>query len=60
MTHGGKRKGAGRPRKANSRILVNFTLSPEIVHLLRSSIKPHHRSAFVEAAITCAIAEKKG
>jgi hypothetical protein len=55
MTHGGKRKGAGRPRKVDSRVLVNFTLSPQTVHLLRSEIRAQQRSAFVEASILKAL-----
>jgi hypothetical protein len=55
MNHGGARKGAGRPRKADSRILVNFTLSPQTVHLLRTQVSARHRSMFVEAAILVAL-----
>jgi hypothetical protein len=55
MTHGGKRKGAGRPRKADSRVLVNFTLSPRAVDLLRTRVSARHRSMFVEAAIVAAL-----
>jgi hypothetical protein len=56
MTRGGARKGAGRPRKADSRrVLVNFTLSPETVDLLRSAIRAQQRSAFVEACILNAL-----
>ena len=51
-THGGARKGAGRPRKADSRQLVNFTLSRETVALLREKIPARGRSMFVEVAIT--------
>jgi hypothetical protein len=55
MTHGGKRVGAGRPRKADSRVLVNFTLSPQTVHLLRTQVGARHRSAFVDHAILAAL-----
>jgi hypothetical protein len=55
MTHGGKRKGAGRPRKADSRLLVNFTLSSKTIELLRLLVDAGDRSAFVEAAIMAAL-----
>jgi hypothetical protein len=55
MTHGGKRKGAGRPRRADSRMLVNFTLSRETIGLLRTQVSVRHRSIFVEAAILAAL-----
>ncbi len=55
MNHGGKRAGAGRPRKAEVRILVNFTLSRETVGLLRREIAARHRSMFVEDAIAVAL-----
>lgn len=54
-THGGKRAGAGRPRKADSRQLVNFTLSRETVAALRKTIPPRGRSMFVEVAIDQAL-----
>ena len=55
MTHGGARKGAGRPRKADSRVLVNFTLSVWAAGLLRSGVRVRERSRFVEAAILAAL-----
>ena len=51
-THGGARKGAGRPRKNDSRQLVNFTLSRETIATLRAKIPSRSRSMFVEVAIT--------
>jgi hypothetical protein len=55
MNHGGARKGAGRPRKADSRVLVNFTLSRKTVDLLRLLVSAGERSIFVEAAIKAAL-----
>jgi hypothetical protein len=52
MNHGGKRQGAGRPKSDDPRILVNFTLSRQIVEHLRSTVAPRERSAFVEKAIS--------
>jgi hypothetical protein len=55
MAHGGKRKGAGRPRRADLRVLVNFTLSRKTVDLLRMLVSAGDRSIFVEAAIMAAL-----
>lgn len=55
MPHGGKRKGAGRPRKDDSRQLVNFTLSRETIEALRKVIPPRGRSMFVQIAIEQAL-----
>lgn len=55
MIHGGKRKGAGRPRTANPREVINFTLSHEVIELLRKNIPPRGRSVFVESAIEQAL-----
>jgi len=55
MTHGGKRGGAGRPRKVDPRQLVNFTISSQTLGLLREKVSRSNRSRFVEIAINQAL-----
>lgn len=52
-THGGVRRNAGRPklRASERKLLVNFTLAPEVVREFKRKIPPGHRARFVEQAI---------
>jgi hypothetical protein len=51
---GGARLGAGRPA-GRTKVLMNFTLSPEIVECLRRKIPAYRRSSFVAATLSEAL-----
>jgi hypothetical protein len=55
MAHGGKRKGAGRPRTDSLRLRITFTFAPETINLLQESVPPFKRSVFVESLIQAAL-----
>jgi hypothetical protein len=52
-THGGARRGAGRPRirGGDRRQIINFTLSPRTLKALREAVPEGERARYVERAI---------
>ena len=56
-THGGARRNAGRPsmRPSERRQIINFSLSPKTLALLRAAVPYGRRTKFVEEAVLSAL-----
>jgi hypothetical protein len=53
MSHGGARRGAGRPkmRSADRREILNITINPKVLKAFRKAVPIGRRARFVEDAI---------